>query len=198
MSQYGAFYGRWAPITAETNTALPTYGEAVTLGAITKVTDAPTFHEATAEGDDRVQDSLSEFGYGTVDLNFAAGVDNEAKAAIWGSELSEDGELAQSVDDEPPYGGYAIATRMLRGSTKYFQGIFYPKLQAVPQGKDYNTRQRSGTTLTGDNIHMKWEAPLFGKYKYTSAEFDTEEEVKAWVDGKLSGAAAASAKNTEG
>ena len=193
MSQYGALYGKWAPITAETATALPTYGESVSLGALTKVTDAPNFSEVTADGDDRVQDSLAEFSGGTVDINFAAGTPNESKAKIWGADITEDGEISMGVDDEPPYGGYAFVTRMIKGNKKYFQGVFYPKLKATPQGKEYNTKLKSGATLTGDNIHMLWEAPLYGKYKVESGELATEAEAKAWVDAKLGVGAAAAA-----
>lgn len=193
MSQYGALYGRWAPITAETATDLPTYGESVSLGALTKVTDAPNFTEVTADGDDRVQDSLAEFTGGTVDIHFAAGTPNEAKAKIWGATIADDGELAMSVDDEPPYGGYAFVRRMIKGTKKYFQGVFYPKLKATPQGEEANTKLKSGTTLTGDNIHMLWETPMYGKYKYISGEIATEAEAKAWVDSKVGGAAAAAA-----
>lgn len=197
MSQYGAFYGRWSPITEETATALPVYGESVSLGALTKVTDAPNFTDITADGDDRVQDSLVEFIGGTVDINFAAGTPNGAKAKIWGATISEDGEIAMSVDDEPPYGGYAFAIRMIKGNKKYFQGVYYPKLKAAPQGKEYNTKSKSGTTLIGDNIHMLWEAPMYGKYKYISGEIATEAEAKAWVDAKVGGAAAAAVSEGE-
>ena len=195
MSQYGALYGKWAPIAEETADALPTYGESVSLGALTKVTDAPNRVSVTAEGDDQVQDSLDEFTGGTVDILFAAGTPNEAKAKIWGADISEDGELVMGVDDEAPYGGYAFARRMIKGSHKYFQGVFYPKLKAVPQGEESNTRLKSGTTLTGDTIHMLWESPLFGKYKYISGELATEAEAKAWVDAKVGGAAAAAASS---
>ena len=193
MSQYGARYGKWAPITAETKDALPTYGEKISLGALTKVTDAPNRITVTAEGDDQVQDSLDEFSGGTVDIHFAAGTCNEAKAKIWGAHISEDGELAMGVDDEAPYGGYAFARLMRKGKKDYFQGVFYPKLKAVPQGEENNTKLKSGTVLTGDNIHMLWEAPMFGKYKYVSGELATEEEAMAWVDAKLGVGAAAAA-----
>lgn len=185
MSQYGAFYGKWAPITTETADAPPTYGESVTLGALTKVTDAPNRISINAEGDDQIQDTLDEFTGGTVDILFSAGITNEAKAKIWGADIGDNGDLAMGADDEAPYGGYAFARRMIKGTHKYFQGIFYPKLKAVPQGEESNTKLKSGTTLTGDNVHMLWEAPLYGKYKYVSGELETEAEAKAWVDGKL-------------
>lgn len=185
MSQYGVFEGRWAPITSETEEALPTYGPAVSLGAVSKVTDALNFASLKAEGDDRVQDSLDDFISGTVDLEYNAGVPNEALAAVHGAELGEDGEVAYGVDDEPPYGGYVFMRRMILGSKKYFQGIFYPKLKAVPQGKDHNGKKVSGTTLTGDKIHMNLEAPMYGKYMYISPELATLAEARAWLEAKL-------------
>lgn len=198
MSQYGAFEGRWAPITNETEDALPTYGAAVSLGALSKVTDALNFASLTAEGDDRVVDSMDDFVSGTVDIEYNAGVTNEALAAVHGAELSEDGELVYSVGDEPPYGGYAFMRRMIRGTNKFFQGVFYTKLKAVPQGKDHNGKKTSGTVLTGDKIHMNLEAPLFGKYMYISPEFETIAEAREWMDGKLPKAAAAAAEPAAG
>lgn len=185
MSQYGAFEGRWAPITKEEEGKLPTYGPAISLGALSKVTDAVNFASATAEGDDRVIDSVDEFASGTVDIEYNAGVSNEAFAAVHGATLSEDGELAYGVDDEPPYGGYAFMRRMVKGSNKFFQGVFYVKTKAVPQGKDHAGKQKSGVTLNGDKIHMNLEAPLFGKYMYISPEFQTLAEAKEWLDAKL-------------
>lgn len=193
MSQYGAFEGRWAPITAETEDKLPTYGSAISLGALSRVTDALSFASLTAEGDDRVVDSLDDFVSGTVDIEYDAGVDNTALAAVFGAELGEDGELPLTVDDHPPYGGYAFMQHMIRGSgkdaEKYCQGIFYPKLKAVPQGKTRNGKKTSGTALTGDKIHMNMEATMNGQYMVISPEFKTIAEARAWLDQKLPKAA---------
>lgn len=189
MSQYGAFEGRWAPITAETDAALPTYGKAISLGALSKVTDALTFASLTAEGDDRVQDSLDDFMSGTVDIAFDAGVTNQALAAIHGATVGEDGELVYSTEDKPPYGGYAFLRRMVRGTgdkaEKFFQGVFYVKLKAVPQGKTHNGRKQSGTALTGDNVHMNMEAAQNGQYMIVSGEFESITEARSWLNEKL-------------
>ena len=203
MSQYGAFEGRWAPITAETEDALPTYGNAVSLGELSRVTDALNFASLTAEGDDRVVDSLDDFISGTVDIEYDPGVTNAALAAVFGTEVDEDGELALSVDDHPPYGGYAFMRRMVRGTgadaEKYFQGIFYPKLKAVPQGKTHNGKKQSGTVLTGDKIHMSMEAAMNGQYMIISPEIKTLKAAREWLEAKIpKAAAAAAAEPTEG
>lgn len=197
MSQYGAFEGRWAPITAETEDALPTYGSAVSLGALSRVTDALNFTNLMSEGDDRVTDRLEEFVSGTVDIEYDPGVTNEALAAVYGATLDEDGELVYSVNDQPPYGGYAFMRKMIRGAgekaEKYFQGIFYPKLMAVPQGKAHNGKKTSGTVLTGDKIHMSMDAAMNGQYMIVSPELKTLTEARAWLEAKIPKAAAAAA-----
>lgn len=189
MSQYGAFEGRWAPITAETEDKLPTYDKSVSLGALSRVTDALSFASLTAEGDDRVVDSLDDFVSGTVDIEYDAGVDNTALAAVFGAELGEDGELTLTVDDHPPYGGYCFLTKNVHGDKKSFQGIFYPKLKAVPQGKTRNGKKMSGTALTGDKIHTNMEAAMNGQYMVISPEFNTIADARAWLDQKLPKAA---------
>ena len=193
MSQYGAFEGRWAPITAETEDKLPTYGNTISLGALSKCTDNLSFTGLTAEGDDRVVDSLDDFTSGTVDIEYDAGVANEAIAAVHGHTVNEEGEIVYSTDDAAPYGGYCFLTKNVHGDEKFFQGIFYPKLKAVPQGKAYNGKKQSGTTLTGDKIHANLEAALNGQYKIVSKEFKTIAEARAWLDTKLKAPAAAAA-----
>jgi hypothetical protein len=189
MSQYGAFEGRWAPITAETEDKLPTYGSAISLGALSRCTDSLSFTGLTADGDDRVMDSLNDFASGTVDIEYDAGVENEAIAAVCGHTVGEDGEIVCNAEDAAPYGGYCFLTKNVHGDEKFFQGIFYPKLKAVPQGKAYSGKKTSGTTLTGDKIHANLEAALNGQYKIVSKEFKTIAEARAWLDQKLPKAA---------
>lgn len=191
MSQYGAFYLQWAPITEETADALPEYGDPVNLGALTKVTDAPTYSSVTANGDNRVRDSVDEFTGGTVDVNVTE-LENPVAAKIYGvAHTDEEGDLVLSTEDAPPYGGMAFCLNKVKGTVKFFQGVFYPKLKAVPQGNEFNTKAKSGAVLTGGKIHFNWEAPEYGKYFYMSPELQTEAEAKAWVDSKIKKAAAA-------
>ena len=185
MSQYGAAYLRWAPITEEPDGELPKYGDPISLGELNKVTDAPTYSTVTADGDNRVVDSLDEFTGGTIDAAVPE-LENAVAAKIFGiTQTNEDGDLDFSVTDAAPYGGLAFYLNKVKGSKKFFQGVFYPKTKAVPQGHEYATKAKSGLVLTGGKIHFNWESPKFGKYLTFSAPFDTEAEAKAWVDGKI-------------
>lgn len=185
MSQYGAFYLQWAPITEEPADALPKYGEPLNLGELNKVTDAPTYSSVTADGDNRVVDSLDEFTGGTVDAAVPE-LENAVAAKLFGAaDTDEEGGLVLGTDDAAPYGGLAFCLNKVKGSRKFFQCVFYPKLKAVPQGNEYATKAKSGLVLTGGKVHFNWESPKFGKYFYQSPAFDTEAEARAWVDGKI-------------
>lgn len=192
MSQYGAAYLQWAPFAAanpEPADALPNYDAPINLGALTKVTDAPTYSQVTADGDNRTQDSLSEFTGGTIDIDVTE-LENSVAAAIFGAKQEgEGGDLIFSDSDEAPYGGLAFFVNKVKGSKKFFQGLYYPKVKAVPQGHEFNTKLKSGVVLTGGKIHFSWEIPEFGKYLYISEPMDTLQEAKAWVDGKIKAAA---------
>ena len=192
MSQYGAAYLQWAPFAesnSEPDDALPNYGEPMNLGPLNKVTDAPAFSEVTADGDNRTQDSLAEFTGGTVDVNVTE-LENSVAAAVFGAKQdTQTKDLIFGLDDEPPYGGLAFYVSKVKGTKKFFQGIYYPKVKATPQGGEYATKAKSGVTLTGGKIHFNWEAPKFGKYLYKSEPMDTEAAAKAWVDGKIKAAA---------
>ena len=52
------------------------------------------------------------------------------------------------------------------------------------QGDEYATKG-DGITLTGGKIHFNASAPANGQWKIVSAEVDTEEAAKTWVDGKV-------------
>lgn len=185
MSQYGAYNGRWAKIKTEPTDAAPTYEPAISLGAVSKVTDSLNFTSLKAEGDDCVQDSLDDFTSGTVDIAYDAGCSNEAMAAIHGATLNADGGVDHGANDAPPYGGYGFLRRLIHGSVKSFQGVLYIKTKAVLQGRDHNGKKTSGTVLTGDKIHLNLEAPKSGPYMRFSPEFATETEAIAWLDQKL-------------
>ena len=61
---YGAMYIKWAPFAAENPEPagrLPTYGPAVSLGPLNKVTDNPSFNEAKGYGDNSLQVYVNKF-----------------------------------------------------------------------------------------------------------------------------------------
>ena len=65
MAKYGAKYLRWAPFAETTPDAdaasFPKYGDPISLGALVKVTDSPSFNEAKAFGDNALEEHVNEF-----------------------------------------------------------------------------------------------------------------------------------------
>ena len=76
MGRYGAKYIQWAPFAEQTPDALasayPKYGTPMNLGPLTKVTDAPTFNEAKAYGDNALAEYVVEFKECQVDVEITA------------------------------------------------------------------------------------------------------------------------------
>ena len=198
MAKYGAKYLRWAPFADENadedEKSLPKYGASMSLGALMEVTDAPEFSEATIDGDDKIDESVSEFSKCPIDLKTTE-LPMDAASELYGANLSEDGELANGGDDVAPLGGLAfLISKRIKGQPKH-QGVFYPKTQAVPQGETFTTKG-SSITLNGDLVKLTALLPANRKWRIKSKLFSTESEAKAWVDGKLppNGSAAAAAE----
>lgn len=189
--EYGAKYLQWAPF-AESNPeptgALPNYGTAVNLGELVKVSDNPSFTEASAAGDNNATSRyIRKFQQCPVDTEILEML-NEVASSVFGATLdttSGKKDLHFNVADKPPYGGMAFFTegQLKDGSTAY-QGIFYPKLKANMQGKEYST---TGTSINFSSRKVQFMAMACGNgdWKIQSEYFATEAAAKAWVDAKL-------------
>lgn len=189
--EYGAKYLQWAPF-AESNPeptgALPNYGTAVNLGEMVKVSDNPSFTEASASGDNNATARyIRKFQQCPVDTEILEML-NEVASSVFGATLdttSGKKDLHFNVADKPPYGGMAFFTEgQLRDGSTAYQGIFYPKLKANMQGKEYST---TGTSITFSSRKVQFMAMACGNgdWKIQSEYFATEVAAKAWVDAKL-------------
>lgn len=190
MSKYGAKYGRWAPFEGpEPANALPTYGTAVPLGPLNKVTDNPSFASSDLYGDNALKHHKDKFSRAAVEYT-STNLPLTSAAAIYGATIDEDNTQVDYGNDNPPLGGLAFFCELddeVSGKTVY-RGIFYPKLRAVMTGEEFNT---TGETLTFDTdvIQFTAQLPNAGPWKRTK-DFDTEEAAKAWVDSCFIAAAA--------
>jgi len=189
--EYGAKHLMWAKIKEEPVDAIPAYDPAAEMGELVKVSDSPAFSEAKAAGDNNATARyIRRFQQCPVDvevLDFTL----ETASSIFGAALSGEpkSELHFNANDRPPYGGLAFYTvNLLKGDVTRYQGVFYPKLKAVVQGKEFNTTGES-VTLSGSKAQFMGVACASGDWKIQSPFFETEEEAVAWVDEKLPPAA---------
>lgn len=187
MAKYGASYLYFAPFAAtdpDTNAAkLPKYGTKVHLGSLITVADTVNVQSAEISGDNAVEDRVDEVADYDVSTSVTE-LENAVASAVFGSDLSSDGDLSYSFDDEAPQGGLGLISKRKYKGKVFYKGIFYPKVQAVRQGVTYNTKGTS-IQLTGDDLSFHGTVPACRKSKIESKALDTEAAAQAWIDGKF-------------
>lgn len=189
---YGAKYIKWAPFAAENPEPagkLPSYGTAVSLGPLNKVSDTPAFNEGKGYGDNALQVYVNKFKE-TVLAVETTEVPREAMSAVSGTtiETGEHKNMRFRDADKAPYGGLGFFVNLLlTGNRDVCKGVFYPKVKAMLQGVEYNTNGEN-ITLSTSKLQFTGAACASGDWKIESELFDTEEEAQAWVDGMFTGA----------
>lgn len=187
--KYGAKMLMWAPFAKdnpEPDDSLPNYDTASQLGELNKVSDNPQFNEAKAYGDNGLARYANEFKEVAVDVEILD-MSNEIASEVMGANIESDvdKDLVFNTDDNAPYGGLAFyINELLADNVKKYKGIFYPKVKASMQGKEYTTKGES-ITLTNEKLHFLGSAAKNGDWKKESPYFDKEGEAEAWVKKKL-------------
>lgn len=189
--EYGAKYIRWAPFAAEDPEPagkMPTFGTAVGVGSLNKVTENPTFNEAKGYGDNHLAVYVNKFKEAVIAVETTE-IPRAVLSAISGAEI-ESGDHKNiwfGDNDKPPYGGMGFYVNMILDDERdVCMGIFYPKVKAMLQGGDYNTNGENITLSTG-KLQFTASSCNNGKWRAYSDLFDTEAEAAAWVDGMFTG-----------
>lgn len=193
MPQYGAKNLQWAPFAAsnpEPEDALPNYGTPMKLGDLMSVAETLNFSEVESRADDVRKIYLREF----VDGSLAVGVlelPNETASAVTGAQIdSTEGakDIHFSSNDTAPYGCLGFYTTNIKADgSKYYKGIFYPKVKASMDGRTYNTKQKT-IVLDSPKLTFSVDACNTGDYRIESDELTTEAAAKTWGNGKVKAA----------
>ena len=179
MARYGAKCPMFAPFSEEnpeTASAYPTYGQAVALAELVQFVDAPNFIDVKLHGDDRLVENVVEFKDGTGDLEITemSGANTKivfgAKSPTGSSGTESD--VMYGADDVAPFGGFAFYVSKLINNVRKYQGIYYPKVKAVPQGVTYDTKGDNITFATS-KLRFNLYAPAYGKWKVESGDLET-------------------------
>ncbi len=185
----GCKYPRFAPITNEPEGKLPVYGEKITtIGEA--ITANLTINYASGElySNDALNVKVDEFSSGSVAME-NDGLEAEVYAALFGAVVAEDGTVSHSAEDVAPCGGLGYYTRMMDKTKKvYFEGHFFPKVQATLSGANASTKG-SSINFTTANVSftvMRCENGDFWVHKV----LETEAAAKEWVNAQLSPSAA--------
>lgn len=193
--KYGARYIRWAPFAEGASSApnaVPSYGTAVGIGALQKVTDNPAFNTAKAYGDDGIVVQLDEYKENIVAVEITT-IPQAVATSMFGAESvseSDGGGTQYGTEDKAPFGGLGfVSCKIGDDGVRYYQGILYPKVQATLQGNEYTTKGET-VTLNGDKVQFTgYAAPLTtggtSKWKWESDHLATPALACAWVDARL-------------
>lgn len=190
--EYGAKMIQWAPFASsnpEPADSAPRYAAAINLGALNQVTESINWAEASGYGDNARKVYIKEFKDGSLAVQtLYLSIANLAAVSGGTVESGSEGNLHLGSEDAPPYGGLAFyVSAMTDGGTKYYQGVWYPKVKAGLDNKDYNTKGDS-IVLSNARLIFAIQACKTGDWKILSPEFETEAEAAAWVNDKIKAA----------
>lgn len=188
---YGAKMLQWAPFAAEnaeTAGKLPTYGPAVNLGSLNKVSDTPAFNEAKGYGDNVLKVYVNKFKETVIAVEVTE-VPRDQMAAISGCEIEEGDHknMRFQTTDAPPYGGMGFfVNKILDDGRDVFMGVFYPKVKAMLQGTEYNTNGDS-ITLATSKLQFTGSSCNSNDWRIYSDYFEKEADAVAWLNGMFTG-----------
>lgn len=187
MAVFGAQYIKAARITSEPENDFPVYSnDAIQIGALVKADMSITLASGEIYGDNVLDEKVEEFVSGAIAIEVTDLAD-EKEAYIYGSTLSEEGELTDSTEDEIPNVGLGYIKNKIVKGKKQYQAYFYPKAKAVIGNDTANTKAAS-ITLAAQALTMSIFEPNNHKWRQRQT-FNTEAEAKTYIDNKLKGGA---------
>lgn len=180
----GAKYPRFSKITSEPEGVLPVYGEKITtIGELIAANLTINYASGELYSDDSLNIKVDEFSSGAIAME-NDGLESEVYEALFGATVDEDGVVSHSAEDVAPCGGLGYYTRMRdKAGNAYFEGHFFPKVQAALSGANASTKGNSVTFTTANVTFtvMRCESGAFWLHQVC----DTEAEAKAWVNAHL-------------
>ena len=187
----GMMYPVWAPISAETDGAMPTYGtgsviqEARSANVTKEVNNNPLY------GDDRIVDDDNGITGMTVSFE-STGLSMADRVAMLGETVdsgtgsTDDGQWES--DNSTPYGGFGYIRVMRDAGVRKFEAYLVLKIKFQEESQETATKEGSITwrtpTLNGRAVGVDVDGSgelRFRKHK----TFSTASAAKTWLNTKL-------------
>lgn len=178
----------FAPIASngmDTETALPTYGTAVKIGALNRISDTIDRVEASGYGDNARKVHVDEFRSYGLDVEITH-IPRATYASLNGASVDTSSkDITFKDNDQAPYGGLVCVRGGRDDDDKdFYVGVYYPKLKSAMQGKDISTKGEN-ITLVNEKLHFAGLACKNHVWCEESDEFATEAEAVTWCKTKL-------------
>ena len=180
-----------APITAEANGALPTYGTGRKVGHLMKANVSWNRGDVKMYGDDKLvaKDNSVTSGTLSIDTTYLNRADRNMLLDISESNTPGTGEVQEYMlgDKESPYVGAGYVWKDNLISDKPFLAYVYMKVQ-FSMNEEMETKgestQYKQPTIEGEVFAVQPLANLENKFRL-EADFATEAAAIAWVNSKL-------------
>ena len=175
MAKTGLKYPVAAPYTAGAHTAGKVIGKAISASASINVAEGSLY------ADDGLAESVKEFTSGTITVGLDE-MDDDIAVMLLGHTMGEDNELVAKDNDFAPYVGVGFYGARVKDGKKSYKAIWYPKVQFKEPNEDLTTKGENITfgTYTIEGTLMRDDAGEWRRSKIC----DTEEEARAWLEGK--------------
>jgi phi13 family phage major tail protein len=142
-------YPVWAPLTAHTEGAMPTYGTGRVIQEARNATVTRTYNDNPLYGDDRIVDN--DNGLTGLTMSFeSTGLSDEDRKVLLGEEdYGTSGVSGQWVsDNETPWGGFGYIRKMRDNGTKKFEAWVTLKIKFAEETQTTATKEGSITWNT--------------------------------------------------
>ena len=178
----------FAPIASngmDTETALPTYGTAVKIGSLNRISDNIDRVEASDDAVSLLHLHVDEFRSYGLDVEITH-IPRATYASLNGASVDTSSkDITFKDNDQAPYGGLVCVRGGRDDDDKdFYVGVYYPKLKSAMQGKDISTKGENITLVT-EKLHFAGLACKNHVWCEESDEFATEAEAVTWCKTKL-------------
>ena len=182
----GMMYPVWAPLTAHTEGAMPTYGTGRVLQEARNATVTRNYDNNPLYGDDRIVDSDNGLNSLTISFESTGLSDADRKAVLGEEDYGTSGVSGQWVsDNETPWGGFGYIRKMRENGTKKFEAWFTLKIKFQEESQATNTKEGSiswGTpTLNGTAAGLYVDSSDKQRYQLHKT-FSAIADAKAWLN----------------
>ena len=187
MASFGAKGAMFAPFSGtEPNNALPTYGEAVSLGKLVSANVTVNMANGELYADDSLAENVTEFISASIAME-TDDITDEVKRAVYGNAAdtteSPTGELKYNTADAAPLGGLGYYKSLMVSGVRMHEGYYYPKVKAALGNDNAQTKGSSITFGTTSTTFTVFPAAT-GDWRITK-RFSTEAEAVSWLEKKL-------------
>lgn len=181
----GMIYPVWAPMTAHTDGAMPTYGTGRVLQEARNATVNKEYANNPLYGDDRIVDNDNGMIGLTISFESTGLSDSDRVAVLGEVQYGTSGVSGQwETDKETPWGGFGYIRKMRENGTKKYEAWWTLKIKFQEESQVTSTREGQITwntpTLNGRAASLYVDSGDDAKFRLHKT-FTTVADAKNWL-----------------